>query len=68
MRKLDGTTSLNIDDVVKNKNLRENHLHDIWCQHIQSKAYFLAFDVAFQNAEDCILTVQYKKKKKRHYH
>ena len=29
MRKLDGTTSLNIDDIVRNKNLKEAHLHDI---------------------------------------
>ncbi len=29
MRKLDGTTSLNVTDVVRNKNLKENHLHDI---------------------------------------
>ena len=29
MRKLDGTTSINIADIVKNKNLKETHLHDI---------------------------------------
>jgi hypothetical protein len=29
MRKLDGTTTLNIDDIVGNKNLKEAHLHDI---------------------------------------
>jgi len=29
MRKLDGTTSLNIKDIVRNKNLKETHLHDI---------------------------------------
>ncbi|MEE9604343.1 MAG: sigma-54-dependent Fis family transcriptional regulator [Candidatus Scalindua sp.] len=29
MRKLDGTTSLNIADIVRNKNLKETHLHDI---------------------------------------
>ena len=29
MRKLNGTTNLNIADVVRNKNLRETHLHDI---------------------------------------
>ncbi len=29
MRNLDGTTSLNIADIVRNKNLKETHLHDI---------------------------------------
>ncbi|MFQ5786737.1 MAG: hypothetical protein ACE5H1_02025 [Thermodesulfobacteriota bacterium] len=29
MLKLDGTTSLNIADIVRNKNLKETHLHDI---------------------------------------
>jgi len=29
MSKLDGATSLNIEDVVRNKNLKEIHLHDI---------------------------------------
>jgi Nif-specific regulatory protein len=29
MRKLDGTTTLNVDDIVRNKNLREANLHDI---------------------------------------
>ncbi len=29
MRKLDGTTTLNIDDIVGNKKLKEAHLHDI---------------------------------------
>ena len=29
MRKLDGTTTLNVDDIVRNKNLKEDHLHDI---------------------------------------
>jgi len=29
MRKLDGTTTLNIDDIVRNKNLKETHIHDI---------------------------------------
>jgi len=28
MRKLDGTTTLNMDDIVRNKNLREAQLHD----------------------------------------
>ena len=29
MRKLDGTTTLNVDDIVRNKNLKETHIHDI---------------------------------------
>ena len=29
MHKLDGTTTLSVDDIVKNKNLRETNLHDI---------------------------------------
>jgi FOG: GAF domain len=29
MRKLDGTTTLNVDGIVRNKNLKEDHLHDI---------------------------------------
>ena len=29
MRELDGTTSLSVTDIVRNKNLKENHLHDI---------------------------------------
>jgi len=29
MRKLDGTISLNIADIVRNENLKETHLHDI---------------------------------------
>ncbi len=30
MRKLDGGTSLNAADIVKNKNLKETHLQDIF--------------------------------------
>ncbi|MBT6228089.1 MAG: hypothetical protein HOI47_15705, partial [Candidatus Scalindua sp.] len=29
MRKLDGTTTLNVDDIVRSKSLREASLHDI---------------------------------------